>query len=206
MTQEATEVPALRGATAQLVVPNAGDVTWATVTLDDRSVAAVPRVLASVPDAQARAVVWIALIDGTCLGTVDPRVMVETFAAAWPHEDNSSILTRTMGSLLGRVIPTFLPPGEQDGAGQVVAQAAATLLGTAEPGGTAALVAARPSPGRRATTSCCTRGPPARSARPASTTTRTSAGSRCATSRRVASSSARSSSTPVTPTTRCRGG
>ena len=143
MTQEATEVPALRGATAQLVVPNAGDLTWATVTLDDRSVAAVPRVLASVPDAQARAVVWIALIDGICLGTVDPRVMVETFAAAWPHEDNSSILTRTLGSLLGRVIPTFLPPGEQDGAEQVVAQAAATLLGTAEPGGTAALVAAR---------------------------------------------------------------
>jgi aminopeptidase N len=141
--QERTEVPDLRGATAELVVPNASDLTWATVTLDDRSVAAVPGVLAGVPDAQARAVVWIALVDGICLGRVDPRLMVETFAAAWPHEDNSSILTRTTGSLLARIIPTFLPPQEQEAAEQVVAQAAATLLGTAAPGSTAALVAAR---------------------------------------------------------------
>jgi aminopeptidase N len=143
VTVERTEVEALRRATAELVVPNAADLTWATVTLDDRSVAAVPGALAGVPDAQARAVVWIALVDGICLGAVDPRVMVATFAAAWPHEDNSSILTRTTGSLLGRVIPTFLPPGEQEGAERVVAQAAITLLDTVAPGSTAALVAAR---------------------------------------------------------------
>ena len=76
-------------------MPNAADLTWATVSLDPASVAAVPTALATVPDAQARAVVWVALIDGVCLGTVDPRVLVRTFGEAWPAEDNDSVLTRT---------------------------------------------------------------------------------------------------------------
>ncbi|MEO5983517.1 MAG: ERAP1-like C-terminal domain-containing protein, partial [Pedococcus sp.] len=96
-----------------------------------------------VPDPQARAVVWVSLIDGVCLGTVDPRVMVRTVGQAWPHEDNASILNRSAGSLLGRIIPTFLPHDEQDAAEQVVARAAAAVLEGATPGSTRALVAAR---------------------------------------------------------------
>ena len=57
ITQDRTVVAALRdGPAAELVVPNASDLTWATVTLDPESVAAVPTALASVPDVQARAV------------------------------------------------------------------------------------------------------------------------------------------------------
>ncbi|KQU64641.1 aminopeptidase N [Phycicoccus sp. Root101] len=139
-----TVVPELAAApAADLVVPNAGDLTWATVTLDPDSIAAVPEQLALVPDPQARAVVWVSLIDGVCLGTVDPRVMVRTVGAAWPHEDNASILNRSAGSLLGRIIPTFLPHEEQGEAEQVVAAAAASVLAAAEPGSTRALVAAR---------------------------------------------------------------
>ena len=91
------------------VVPNASDLTWATVLLDPQTVTALPASLAAVPDPQARAVVWVALIDGVCLGTIDPRVMVETFGHAWPHEDSDSVLNRSAASVLGRVIPTFLP-------------------------------------------------------------------------------------------------
>ncbi len=143
-TGSSTVVPALASvAPDDLVVPNAGDLTWATVTLDPASIEAVPRQLATVPDPQARAVVWVSLVDGICLGEVDPRVMVHTVAQAWPHEDNASILNRTAGSLLGRIIPTFLPPEEHQDAVQVVAQAADAVLQTATPGSTRALVAAR---------------------------------------------------------------
>ncbi|WP_457253969.1 aminopeptidase N [Pedococcus sp. P5_B7] len=144
ITQDRTVVEALRDApAADLVVPNAADLTWATVSLDPESVAAVPTSLASVPDVQARAVVWIALIDGACLGTVDPRVLVRTFGEAWPVEDNDSILSRTSMSLLGRIIPTFLPPAEHEWAERVVAASAEQVLAAARPGSTRALVAAR---------------------------------------------------------------
>ncbi len=126
-----------------LVVPNASDLTWATVTLDPESVSVVPSVLARVPDVQARAVVWIALLDGVCLGTVDPRVMVRTFEHAWPHEVNDSVLNRTALSLSNRIIPTFIPPGERAWAERVVADAATALLGEAPAGSTRALHAAR---------------------------------------------------------------
>ena len=144
LTQDRTSVDELREApAADLVVPNAGDLTWATVTLDARSVEAVPTALAHVPDAQARAVVWIGLIDGVCLGTVDPRVLVRTFGNAWPAEDNDSVLNRTSVALLGRIIPTFLPTEDHQWAEQLVADAAAEVLQTAEGGSTRALVAAR---------------------------------------------------------------
>ncbi|MDF2144479.1 aminopeptidase N [Knoellia sp. p5-6-4] len=139
-----TEVPELRDAPrAELVVPNASDLTWATVALDAATLAAVPRSLAEVPDAQARAVLWAALVDGVCLGTVDPRLVVETFGRAWPHEDNESVLNRVANVVLGRVVTTFLPPEEQAAARAVVAAAAAELLDAGEPGSTRALLGAR---------------------------------------------------------------
>ena len=144
VTQDATEVDALRGVGDDvLVIPNAGDLTWATVTLDDASVAALPQGLGSVPDPQARAVAWVALIDGVCLGAVDPRVMVATFTGSWPREDNDSVLNRTALNLVGRIIPTFLPVDEQPAALRAVAKAAAEVLEAAPERSTRALVAAR---------------------------------------------------------------
>ncbi|TQJ49508.1 aminopeptidase N [Phycicoccus sp. SLBN-51] len=144
LTGPSAEVAALREAPrAELVVPNASDLTWATVALDPGTLQAVPQGLATLPDPQVRAVVWAALVDGVCLGTVDPRVVVDTFGRAWPQEDNESVLNRVAGVLLGRLVPSFLPPEEQAGARAVVAQAAAELLDTSEPGSTRALLGAR---------------------------------------------------------------
>ena len=144
VTGERTEVEALRSAPrADLVVPNAGDLTWATVALDRATLEALPEGLPRVRDAQARAVVWVSLIDGVCLGRVDPRLVVRTFGAAWPHEDNESVLNRMANVLLSRVIPVFLPPDAQAAAERVVADAAQALLATAAPGSTRALLAAR---------------------------------------------------------------
>ena len=66
VTQERTEVEALRGATAELVVPNAGDLTWATVTLDDRSV--------GVLDLSRGEVVWTYKDDSALPRTATPRL------------------------------------------------------------------------------------------------------------------------------------
>jgi aminopeptidase N len=142
--RDVTELPALVGRpAARLVVPNAGDLTWATVRLDEATLQSLPEQLASVPDALTRAVLWTSLIDGVCLGTVDPRLMLRTFATAWPAESNASVVNRISGVVVARVIHQFLPPAEQEDATEQVAVAAAQLLEHAAPGSTTALVAAR---------------------------------------------------------------
>ena len=138
------EVPALASAPpAQVVVPNASDLTWATVSLDAGTLAKLPASLASVPDVQARAVVWVALLDGVCLAEVDPRLMVTVFGEAWPLEDNDSVLNRAAAMVLGRVVNEFLPHDEQGPAEAVVAAAARRLLDEARPRSTRALLGAR---------------------------------------------------------------
>ncbi|HEX5428875.1 MAG TPA: aminopeptidase N [Pedococcus sp.] len=139
-----TVLPGLAGAPpADVVVPNAADLTWASVDLDAQTLANLPSALGSVPDAQARAVVWVALMGGVCLGNVDPRLMVGVFGEAWPQEDNDSILNRSAAMVLGRVVAEFLPHAEQLDAEAVVAEAAGLLLEASAPASTRALIAAR---------------------------------------------------------------
>jgi aminopeptidase N len=126
-----------------VIVPNAGDLTWATVGLDPASTAALPDQLGRVDDAQARAVVWAALVDAAALANVDPRHVVRIFAEAWPAETSSPILTRASAAVIGTVIPRYLPRDEQPDAEATVADAAARLLEASAPGSTASLVAAR---------------------------------------------------------------
>jgi aminopeptidase N len=58
-------------------------------------------------------------------------------------EDNDSVLNRVAGVVLGRLVPSFLPPAEQAAARAVVAAAAEELLEASEPGSTRALLGAR---------------------------------------------------------------
>ena len=93
---ERTPVPGLSDLPAgALVVPNAGDLTWAEVSLDPQTVAALPSRLPDVPDEQARAVLWVALLGAVSRGEVDPRAAVDVFAAAWPRETSAAVLSRT---------------------------------------------------------------------------------------------------------------
>src|SRR5450759_1334324 len=63
-----TALPELEGQpTAGMLIPNATDLTWANIKLDAATVAAARTELSEVPQAQARAVVWTALIDGVSL-------------------------------------------------------------------------------------------------------------------------------------------
>ncbi len=111
-----------------LVVPNAGDLTWAEVSLDPATVAALPAGLADVPDVQARAVLWVALLGKVHRAEVDPRTALEVFAQAWPRETSAAVLSRTALAMSSRVVPMFLPPTEQEAAMARVAGAADALL------------------------------------------------------------------------------
>jgi aminopeptidase N len=128
---------------ASMIIPNATDLTWANIKLDPATLAATPAELSLVPQAQARAVVWTALIDGVALAEIDPRHLLAVLATSWAGESNQSIVNRVGLQLTQRIIPEFIPTEEQDGATAVVAAAAASMLAASEPGSSRALVAAR---------------------------------------------------------------
>ena len=128
---------------ASMLIPNAADLTWANIKLDAATVAAAPAELSSVPPAQARAVVWTALIDGVALAEIDPRHLLAVMATSWAKESNQSIINRVGLQMTLRIIPQFIPVPEQDGAYAVMAKAAASMLAQSDPGSSRALVAAR---------------------------------------------------------------
>ena len=131
---ERTAVPGLGSLPeGAIVVPNAGDLTWAEVSLDPSTLAALPGGLADVPDAQARAVLWVALLGAVSRAEVDPRVALEVFAAAWPHETSAAVLSRAALATTARVVPMFLPPAEQEAALARVAASADVLAEQAAP-------------------------------------------------------------------------
>jgi aminopeptidase N len=126
-----------------MLVPNAGDLTWATIKLDPATLAAAPAELLAVPQAEARAVVWTALIDGVATAEIDPRHLLAVLATSWAGERNQSIVSRVGLLVTHKIIPAFIPPGEQDDAYALVARAAGSMLAQATPGSSQALVAAR---------------------------------------------------------------
>src|SRR5665648_482021 len=139
-----TALPGLAGKpSVSMLVPNATDLTWANIKLDAATVAAAPTELSAVPQAQARAVVWTALIDGVALAEIDPRHLLSVLATSWASESNQSIINRVGLLMAQRIIPAFIPGAEQAGAQAVVAKAATSMLAQSEPGSSRALVAAR---------------------------------------------------------------
>ncbi len=128
-----TRWPALQEAPrAAMVIPNASDLTWAVTGFEPETLANLPLGLASIPDTHARAVAWLALIDGMHLGTIDPRTILDTFSHAWPVEVNDSIRNRVGTHVVDRVIPNFVVPQDQRAAESAVADAAQRLIDGAD--------------------------------------------------------------------------
>jgi aminopeptidase N len=144
VASDETTLPELDGQrAAEMVIPNAADLTWANIKLDPATLAAAPRELPTVPEAQARAVVWTALMDGVALAEIDPRHMLAVLATSWAGESNESIINRVGIEMSQRTIPQFIPESEQEEAYAVMAKAAGSMLVQSEPGSSRALVAAR---------------------------------------------------------------
>ena len=128
---------------APLVLPNAGDLSWATPLLDERSLAALIAELPAMTDEQARAVVWVGLRDQLALGLVDPRQLVDLAEVALPVETNDSVFASVGMHLTGTVARSYLPEEEQAAARARMAAVGERVLAEAEPGSSRALHAAR---------------------------------------------------------------
>jgi aminopeptidase N len=137
-----TAVPELAGApTADLLLVNDGDLTYAKVRLDDASAAAAARVLPALPDPLARAVLWLALIDAATDAEAPVRDLVAVVAAALPTETHVGLIEDVL-RLSRQLVDRYVADAERD---RLLARLAAACeeLVTAEPGGSRQLAAAR---------------------------------------------------------------
>jgi aminopeptidase N len=117
-----------------VLVPNAADLTWAEVVLDQETLAVLPGALADVPSPVARSVVWTSVLGAVATAELDPREVLEVFERAWPEESEASLLQRVALRLTSEVIPLFLPHDEHAGAFSRVAAAADRLADRAAAG------------------------------------------------------------------------
>jgi aminopeptidase N len=87
----ATPVPGLDG-TADLVLPNDGDWTFAKIRFDPRSLATVEQHLAGLDDPLARALCWGALWDAARDADLAPQVFVRAVIAGGPVETDPAVV------------------------------------------------------------------------------------------------------------------
>ncbi|WP_433301887.1 aminopeptidase N [Actinoplanes sp. CA-030573] len=140
---DVSEIPGISGeATADLLLLNDGDLTYAKIRLDDASTAAVPTVLPLVGDSLARAVLWASMLDSVVDGERPVAELVTLVLTALPVETEVVIVEdvlRATRSLVDR----YSTPETRPAALELVAQAADRLLAVSEPGGSRQLAAAR---------------------------------------------------------------
>ncbi|HWC23672.1 MAG TPA: aminopeptidase N [Flexivirga sp.] len=139
-----TAVPELTGRSrAGLLLPNSSDLTWATTVLDEASLESVNTELAAATDPLIRLGVWTALLGGADTGRIDPRRVVEVFAACWPLEDVSS-LSDILAGLVRRLFPYRLVPHQDSArARTLLVDAGCRRLGAVDETSPEALTAAR---------------------------------------------------------------
>ncbi|MEP6630848.1 MAG: aminopeptidase N [Lapillicoccus sp.] len=139
-----TPLPELAGRPVpDVLVPNASDLTWAGVVLDDAALAALPGGLARIPEGPARVVVWSALVDAVSHGDLDPRRVLGLIETEWVAETSAPLLERLAVTAIRRFVPEFLVEHEHDQAWERLAGAATALLARSGPASSAAVIATR---------------------------------------------------------------
>ena len=126
----------------QVLVPNAGDESWATVRLAAADWARLPAVLPRTSDGRTRVVLWNALRTALEDTLVTPALVVETVVAGLAHEVDVVVdpVLRWIGGTLPRV---GAPGAESDRLDTALTDAVAALLAGAAPGSSLQLTAAR---------------------------------------------------------------
>jgi len=126
----------------EIVLPNAGDETWATVRLAADQWERLPAVLAATGDATARVVAWNALRSGLADGLVPPELAVRTVVAGLPNE--LDVVTARLLPWITDAVGVYLAPGPgRASALGALADAAWALLADAPAAGSLQLTAAR---------------------------------------------------------------
>ncbi|NHN55232.1 aminopeptidase N [Calidifontibacter sp. DB0510] len=111
----------------KLLIPNASDLTWAIPSFDIATVEAMADQLGRVTDSQARQIAWSGLLNGMATSTVDPRVVLDVFTAAWPVETDES-LRQILAARVPLGLEVFLPYAERESATAQLADAARRSL------------------------------------------------------------------------------
>jgi aminopeptidase N len=139
---DATPVPLSSYDGTGFVLPDSRDETWAKLELDERSLDEAPRILSTLDDPLARAVIWGALRESLLDSRLDPLRYLDIIEVALPHESDIAIEailrddlrhgTTSLSVYFGR------PPTRAR-----IARLARTILDGSEPSSNRQLLAAR---------------------------------------------------------------
>jgi aminopeptidase N len=139
----ATDVPELVGERVpDLVLVNDGDLTYARIRLDDRSLETVVERLGHLRDPLARALAWGAAWDMVRDAEMPTREFLELVLRNIDAETDIGVVQRILGQLAGAII-AYGDPAHLDAARERFASFALSRLESAEPGGDFQLVWAR---------------------------------------------------------------
>ena len=129
-----TDVPELAGlAQPDLVLLNDGDLDYAIIRFDDRSMATLTASIGAIADSLARAVCWSAVLDMALQGQLPARRLVRMLTASMGGETSASVLQslldRTRQLMTQMPDPAWLAECQNE-----LARAAGRLLRAAKPG------------------------------------------------------------------------
>lgn len=127
---------------ARLLLPNAGDLTYAKIRLDPASADAVPMLLPRLTDSLARALLWGAELDAVTDGERPVMELVQLITTALPAE-TEVVIVEDVVMISRSLINRYLAPRAREEALAQVAVATGQLLATAPPGDSLQLAAAR---------------------------------------------------------------
>ena len=140
---ELTEIKELSGKkSADLLLINDHDQTYAKLRFDDRSVATMKKYLGQLDDSLARGLIWASLWDSTRDGELSASDYIEIALGALMGEKDISMITATYMQI-DTAIWAYLAPKNRDAVRLSVANTAQELLDSSTPGSDAQLQYAR---------------------------------------------------------------
>jgi aminopeptidase N len=137
---DADEVEVPLDPSVAVVIPDAGDDTWAKIRLDAESLASLPSVLPKIEDGVTRAVVLNSLRDAIADAELDPKLGFDVLIGMLPHETSDIAVGTMIGWATTHLLGVYLPyePYRSE-----LAEALAARLGTASEGSSLQLAVAR---------------------------------------------------------------
>jgi aminopeptidase N len=138
-----TEVPGLVGrARPDLVLLNDGDLTFAAIRLDDRSLSTAVSDVGRFEDPLARALVWSATWDMVRAGEMPARSYIRLVLGGIAHETDVAVV-QTLQANLDTAVSSYVDIAYREPTAELVAAAARQFLHEAEPGSGTQLAWAR---------------------------------------------------------------
>jgi aminopeptidase N len=126
-----------------LVLPGAGDETWAKIALGPETWQAMPHLLGGIVDPLARTVIWNALRLAVADAEVDPALALEIPLAAIADEPNDAVITNVLRWTIDTLVGAYHPAETRDAAYERVCAAALRAVQAAPAGSGRQLAAVR---------------------------------------------------------------